>query len=479
MSRDALTLAQVRAEVTAALGRRDLGAARAALARLRGLYAGAQGPPHALAAAYAELGDFSSMADDYPAAAAAYDRAVTLAPGEARYRFNRATVRRFLGELEPAERDYDAALELDPADGHAWLNRSDLRVQTRTRNHLPQLEAALANGPQDWHFGVPLRYALAKEYEDLGEYARAWQHLHAGAQLRRAHLQYDPQVDLDTVDWLIGAFGQAMPLRQPQPPVSQSRPIFIVGLPRTGSTLVDRILSNHSAVHSAGELTDFGAAVVDHSREWLRHSGKPASQPARRALVESSAHLDFAALGADYLRRVRARLPAGAAGSAYFTDKLPLNYLYCGLIGRALPQAQIIHVTRHPLAVCFAMYKVLFDQAYPFSYDLDEVAGYYIGYRRLMAHWQARLPGRIHEVVYEELVGDPAGQARALLAAVGLPWEEQCLDSHRNRAPVATASAAQVRRPIYSSSVSLWRHYESQLAPISSRLRAAGIPLGA
>ena len=471
MTSDALTLTTLRAEVTAALDRRDLAAARVAVARLRDLYAGAQGPAHAMAAAYAELGDFSSMAEDYPSALAAYDQAIELIPARARYWFNRAAVRRFLGQLELAERDYDAALRLDPADGEAWLNRSDLRVQSAERNHLPELESALSSGPADWRFRVPLRYALAKECEDLGDYARSWQHLHAGAQLRRQNLQYDPQPDLDTVQWLLEGFPSAPPAAAPAMRAGP-QPIFIVGLPRTGSTLVDRILGNHSAVCSAGELTDFGAAVIEQVRGAQRSSH--ASPPSRKELVMASAHLDFTALGADYLRRVQPRLRQQLPR---FTDKLPLNYLYCGLIARALPQAPIVHVTRHPLAVCYAMYKVLFGQGYPFSYDLGEIAEYYIAYRRLMEHWRTSLPGRVYDIAYEELVGDPEGQGRALLAAVGLDWERQCLQSHANAAPVATASASQVRRPIYTSSISLWRRYEPQLAPIRSRLLAAGIAL--
>lgn len=476
MSRDAATLAALRTEVNAALGRHDLGTARAALAQLRSLYAGAQGPPRALAAAFAELGDFSSLADDYPAALAAYSQALTLQPAEPRYWFNRAAVRRFLGEFDLAERDYDRALELDPADGQAWLNRSDLRVQSPERNHLQALDAALASGSHDWRFRVPLQYALAKEYEDVGDYALSWCHLHAGAQLRRRFLQYDPQTDLDTVDWLIAAFPQALPPSDLRPgPAPQ--PIFVVGLPRTGSTLVDRILGSHTAVHTAGELNDFGFSVIDHAREQLRRVPGAAGTPSRKELVLASAHLDFAALGADYLRRVQPRLPSTGAPPQRFTDKLPLNYLYCGLIARALPGARIVHVTRHPMAVCYAMFKVLFDQGYPFSYDLDEIADYYIAYRRLMTHWERTLPGRIHHIAYEDLVSDPEHQARALLAAVDLPWQEECLQSHRNQAPVATASASQVRRPIYSSSVALWRHYEPQLAPLRARLLAAGIGL--
>jgi tetratricopeptide (TPR) repeat protein len=471
VSRDALALTSLRAEVTAALDRRDLAAAREALARLRDLYAGAQGPAHAMAAAYAELGDFSSVADDYSSALAAYDQAIALAPARARYWFNRAAVRRFLGELELAERDYDTALKLEPTDGEAWLNRSDLRVQSPERNHLPQLESALASGPADWRYRVPLRYALAKEYEDVGDYARSWQHLHAAAQLRRQHLQYDPQLDLDTVQWLIEALPAAVPVAAPALRAGP-QPIFIIGLPRTGSTLVDRMLGNHSEVCSAGELTDFGTAVTEQTRRVQRAPHAP--PPSRKDLVMSSAHLDFAALGADYLRRVQPRLRQQLPR---FTDKLPLNYLYCGLIARALPSARIVHVTRHPMAVCYAMYKVLFGQGYPFSYDLGEIADYYIAYRRLMEHWRTSLPGRLYEVAYEDLVSDPEGQGRALLAAMDLVWQDRCLQSHNNAAPVATASASQVRRPIYTSSVSLWRRYEPQLAPLRSRLLAAGVAL--
>jgi tetratricopeptide (TPR) repeat protein len=474
VSRDALILAAARTRLTAALGRHDLGAARIALSQLRDLYVGAQGPPRAMAAAYAELGDFGCLADDYPAALVAYDQAIALQPDQARYWFNRAAVRRFLGELELAERDYDTALRLDPADGQAWLNRSDLRAQSPQRNHVPELQAALAAGSEDWRFRVPLRYALAKEYEDLGDFAKSWQHLHEGAQLRRQFLQYDPQIDLDTVEWLRAAF-PSVPAAPPPRTPSGPQPVFIVGLPRTGSTLVDQILGNHSGVYSAGELTDFGATVIGHAREKLRGARGASVQPTRNELVMASAQLDFVALGADYMRRVQPRLPQRSAALQRFTDKLPLNYLYCGLIARALPAARMVHVTRAPMAVCYAMYKVLFDQGYPFSYDLGEIADYYIGYRQLMAHWQATLPGRIYPIAYEDLVHDPEGQSRALLAALELPWQDGCLQPHQNLAPVATASAAQVRRPIYSSSVALWRRYASQLAPVSARLSAAGI----
>ena len=195
------------------------------------------------------------------------------------------------------------------------------------------------------------------------------------------------------------------------------------------------------------------------------------AQLPRQDLVAASARVDFAALGHDYGARV---LQAGV-GAGRFTDKMPLNYLYCGLIRRALPAARIVHVTRHPLAVCYAMYKTLFEGGYPFSYDLGEIGQYYLAYRRLMAHWQATLPGQIHEVCYERLVADQAGETRRLLGFCGLDFEEDCVQFHRNTAATTTASAAQVRRPIYGTSVAQWRHYAAQLEGLRRQLVAGGV----
>jgi tetratricopeptide (TPR) repeat protein len=445
----------------AALSRRELGAAFAAVRQLAELCdsTGVADP-----SAIAELGDFWSVLADYPAAHASYSRAIELNPGESRFWFNRATVRRFLGELEAAESDYDRVIALTPSDAQAFLNRSELRAQTAARNHIAQLEATLARATRAWQQQVPLRYALAKEYEDLGDFTAAWRHVHAGASLRRRNLEYDVRLDVATVDWLRQAF--------PAPPedaggASSAEPIFILGMPRTGSTLIDRMLGRHSEVYSAGELPDFSAAIVDALQS---AQGRKLS---RHELVAGSAHLDFSALGCEYLRRTRPR----TGHTPHFTDKLPLNYLYCGLIARALPRARMVHVTRGAMATCFGMYKVLFDRGYPCSYDLHELADYYLAYRKLMAHWSATLPGRIIEVRYERLIADTAGEVRRLLEALGLPWEPQCLDFTANPAPVATASAAQVRRPLHAGAVALWRHYQSELEPLATRLQAGGLSL--
>ena len=413
------------------------------------------------------IGGLFSQCNDQQRALAAYDRAATLAPGDPHFIFNRAAVYRFLGRLDQAEADYDRVIALKPADHEAYKNRSDLRTQSPEANHIEELEALLAKGIADWGGQVQIRFALAKEYEDVGDYERSFLHLRRGAALRREHLRYDVATDVATVDWIIEAFPAGhRTAAEDAGQAPADAPIFIVGLPRSGSTLVDRILGSHSTIHCAGELEHFARCIVAAVR---RRSGESALP--RRELIARSAELDFPALGRDYLDRV-GRAPAD---DVRFTDKMPLNYLYCGLIRRALPNAKIVHVSRRPMAACYAMYKTLFKDGYPFSYDLGEIARYYTGYRRLMDHWQAAMPEAMYSLSYEALVADQRTETRRLLDFCGLEWQDACLEFHSNPAPITTASAAQVRRSIYASSVSQWRNYAAQLAELSSTLRAAGI----
>jgi tetratricopeptide (TPR) repeat protein len=416
------------------------------------------------------IGTLLSRASDQRAALAAYDAAVGLAPDQPHLLFNRAAARRFVGDLAGAERDYDRVVELKPDDFEAYRNRSELRPQTAKHNHVGELRSRLAGVGSDWRGEVELRYALAKEYEDLGEYESSFRELERGARARREHLRYDLAIDLATVEWIKQAFPPP-PLPAPTTATgaesaTAAGPIFIVGLPRSGSTLVERILGRHPSTIAAGELPNF-ALVLTAAVQKVAGG----TRLDRRAMVQHSARVDFPALGLAYLQSVRA---AGIT-SARFTDKMPLNYLYCGLIARALPAARIVHVHRAPMAACFAIYKMLFKDGYPFSYDLSELARYYAGYRRLMAHWDTTLPGRVHALSYEALVADQIGETRRLLAFCGLAWEEACAHFEDDPSPTTTASAAQVRRPLYDTAVSQWRHYEKQLAPLSAALSAAGV----
>jgi tetratricopeptide (TPR) repeat protein len=403
-----------------------------------------------------------------PEALAAYDAAAALSPDDARILFNRAAVRRYLGQLAQAEADYDRVIVLKPDDYEAYLNRADLRVQNAERNHVVELELLLTRGLHDAQGEVFVRYALAKEYEDLKNYPQSFAHLKRGAELRRKQLRYDVSVDVATADWIMEAFAeiQSPPSQAPIAGASVDAPIFIVGLPRSGSTLVDRILGSHSQVYSAGELHAFAMALVDAVRRQSGQTNLP-----RRELVAFSAQVDFEALGSSYRKLASSGVPPGVR----FTDKMPLNYLYLGLIRRALPQAKIIHVSRKPMAAGYAMYKMLFQDGYPFSYDLTELGQYYVAYHRLMNHWRKVLPGAIYDLAYEDLVADQVGETRKLLQHCGLEWQDACAYFHLNAAAETTASASQVRQPIYTESVSQWRHYARQLAELSDVLRAGGV----
>ena len=188
-------------------------------------------------------------------------------------------------------------------------------------------------------------------------------------------------------------------------------------------------------------------------------------------LMRASLQVDFAELGRNYLKAVQPL----AGGRKHFVDKLPFNFRYCGVIHQALPNAKIVHLTRAPLDTCYAVFKTLFINAYHYSYQLDELAQFYVAYRRTMAHWHAVMPGVICDMSYEDLVADPPAQCRRLLEWCGLPWQDDVLDFHRSRVASTTASAAQVRKPIYASSVQKWRNFESQLRPVVRRLADAGL----
>jgi tetratricopeptide (TPR) repeat protein len=411
------------------------------------------------------IGSILSICGDQLGALEAFDRAVACEPGNTRYRFNRAVVLRFLGRFDAAESDYDTVISIDPDSYEAWPNRSDLRPQSADRNHIAALRARITDSQTSSRAKPHLFYALAKELEDLGEYAEAFTHLREGAALRRAQLRYDIQVDVATTEWIIEAFPQIL-TSSSHDSLSPGRPIFIVGMPRTGSTLLERILSRHALIDAGGEIDSLASAVTEAATDIA------GSEHARRdELIRASAQIDFGRLGEAYLERVR---PLGQERRC-FTDKMPLNYLYCGLIARALPGARIVHTTRHPMATCYAMYKTLFKSGYPFSYDLAELGAMFIAYRRLMTHWIRTIPGVITEVSYERLVTDRESTTKALIKACGLEWEEACLDFVGNAAPVTSASASQVRRSLYTGSLEQWRNYQGELAPLKQQLEAAGI----
>ena len=399
--------------------------------------------------------------NDAPRAARFYARAVTLDPNRAAYRYNQSTALIALGQMEEAEEALDEVIAAQPRDCDAWYNRATLRKQTPERNHVAAIERELQRPgarPQD---AVPLNYALAKELEDLGEHGRSFAALARGAAARRSMLSYRVEDDESIMLGIRSTLTREW-MHSATPGHEDRRPVFVVGLPRSGTTLVDRILSSHSRIDSRGESADLALSLVK------------AAGPSRdkAELLQRSARLDPRALGKAYCATLAAH-----AGERV-VDKTPANFLYLGLVAAALPQARIVHLRRNPMDACYAMYKTLFRMAYPFSYDLGDLARYWLAYDALMAHWREALPpGRMLEIDYEELVTDQEAVSRKLIAHTGLDWEDACLHFERNPGASLTASAAQVRQPMYRSSIGLWRKYERELAPLAARLRVAGIDI--
>jgi tetratricopeptide (TPR) repeat protein len=396
-----------------------------------------------------------------------YEKAAELKPEEAKHYYNIACLQRSLGDVDAAERNFDKTISLDPTDYEAWKIRSELRRQTPGDNHVDRLEQLLIDGIDDKRGKGHICYALAKELEDLGEAERSFHYLKLGADTRRSLMQYNIRRDLDTMESIRQTYGSDM-FDGSIEGDSNSEAIFILGMPRTGTTLVERILSSHTDVFAAGELNDFAVQMMSLVK--ARVSDKSLS---RDELVKLSTGIDFRKLGAAYVSSTR----PFTGHTQRFIDKLPLNYLYVGLIHLALPNAKIINLKRHPLDTCYAIYKQLFLDAYPFSYDLKELGQYYVAYHRLMEHWHAVMPGVVHTVEYEELVTDIETESRRLIEFCELEWQPQCLKFYENKEASTTASTTQVRQPVYRSSVGKWRAYRAQLAPLIDLLEEAGIPL--
>jgi tetratricopeptide (TPR) repeat protein len=395
-----------------------------------------------------------------------YLRSLELKPNNPRWIYNLAASKIAMGELDDAQSLLNQVIKEDPADYDAWQNRSTLRKQTPQDNHVEQLKFVLQHLDQNDPGQVPVCYALSKELEDLERYDESFRYLQRGAHRRRKSMNYQVSSDTEAMEKIASVFTGELLHSRPEHHDSK-RPVFIVGMPRSGTTLVDRIISAHSQADSLGETNMLAFAVI-------AACSSAQDQPGNKLeLIERSAQSDFAALGRFYAE--------GTLGygldSARLVDKTPLNFLYLGLIHLALPKARIIHLRRNPVDSCYAMYKTLFRMGFPFTYSLQDVGRYYIAYHRLMDHWRQVMPGAFLDVDYETLVTGQEEESRRIIEYLGLGWERACLDFHSQSGPAATASAAQVRQPIYASSVGRWRCYERQLTPLARKLREHGIEI--
>lgn len=371
----------------------------------------------------------------------------------------------FLGKTAEAEKAIEDFLALKrPLNGRKLLLRSQLRKQTPDRNHVDMLKNYLKQ-PLDKKEAVNCFYALAKELEDLGEYRPAFDALRSGAAIQRQLINFNLAGELKNLTDIIHTFRADAFAGIPDSGLEQAN-IFIVGMPRTGTTLVERILGQIEDILSVEETYDFTLAFTPVINDYIATHPDRALNPLSAAL-----EVDYRDIGRKYQDNLQ-----GMFGKAErYLDKTPFNFLYCGLISKAFPRARIIHLVRDPMDTCYAVFKTLFAQAYFFSYNLEELADYYIAYRRLMDHWHELMPGAILDVRYEELVSNPEEVSRQIAEHLELPWSRDLVEVQNITAQTSTASAAQVREPIYTSSVGRWRQLASELEPVRKKLAAANI----
>lgn len=399
-----------------------------------------------------------------------FEIATQLAPGNSQFHYNLATALMFCGELERAEATYERVLEIDPDSARTHLALADMQEGPPPPERIARLKAALERAGGHVDQALLLRQALARGLEASGDTAGAFAHWDLGKSAKKAQIGYTIAED----EAIFSAFEQAFPVSggaESRPGEPSDAPIFVLGLPRSGTTLVERMLASHSAIASGGEMLYFPYSIGEAGQSRSRNLIDPSVLP--RVLDH-----DPAAIGQHYLELARS-----VVGDArHFIDKLPLNFFFIGFIRRALPNAKIIALRRGALDSCLASFRQLFALNFPhyrYALSLADTAEYFARFEALMAHWDRLYPDAICHVRYEDLVAQPEAECRRLLDHIGLEFEPAVLDFEHNAAPVATASAVQVRRPLHRGSVGAWRRYATELEPVRRRLEALGVEVEA
>jgi len=412
-----------------------------------------------------EVASVFTECGNHQGAEAFLQNAGQLDPCNPKYLFDFSTNQFFLGKMDEAEKAVEVFLDLQlPVRGRKLLLRARLRKQTPDHNHVETLREYLAGQISDAE-AVNSNYALAKELEDIGEYGQSFEALESGAAIQRKIVNFSPDDELKNINDLIDTF-QPESFADIADSSIEDSPVFIVGMPRTGTTLVERIVKQKEGAKSMEESYDFTLAFSSVINDFLAANPGAGLNP-----LSASLKVDYNEIGGNYLNNMRGML----GQSDCFQDKTPFNFLYCGLIMKAFPRARILHLVRDPMDTCYAVFKTLFNKAYYYSYDLVELADYYIAYRRLMDHWRQLMPGAILDVHYEELVSNPHDVSKQIADFVGLEWSEQLTQTQEFDEACATASAGQVREPIHTGSVGLWHNYAIELEPVRERLSEAGI----
>jgi tetratricopeptide (TPR) repeat protein len=376
-----------------------------------------------------------------------------------------------VGEQDSSIAAYHRALEVEPTLGEVWWSLANLKTVRFSDADLAAMQAALSSDGLSDEDCFHLHFAMGKACEDRAAHEDAFAHYAAGNALRSAELHYDPQTTTAQVDHVIRTMTPEFIGLREGAGNDAADPIFIIGMPRAGSTLIEQILSSHSQIEGTMELPDIPAMAMREARAFETDNAKEEGAAWLSAVAEMEPER-LAALGAEYVERTRIQRKTA---KPFFIDKLPNNWAYLGFIRLILPRAKIIDARRHPLDCCFSNFRQHFAKGQAFSYDLAHMGRYYSNYVRAMAHFDAVLPGYVHRVIHEQLLEDPEGEIRRLLAFLGVPFEEDCLNFHANTRAVRTASSEQVRRPINRDGVDQWKPYEHHLDPLKAALGSTWI----
>jgi tetratricopeptide (TPR) repeat protein len=396
---------------------------------------------------------------EYARAIEVYDAVLKEYPQQARVWMSYGHALKTAGRAADGVRAYRRTLELDPKLGEAWWSLANLKTYRFSAAELEQMRAQLANGDLQPEDRFHLHFALGKTLEDQQLYGESFAHYREGNAQRRTQVPYETERMLNLVARHQAFFTRELFAARTTQGCPGADPIFIVGLPRAGSTLIEQILASHSQVEGTMELPDLPALALQ-----VGARGGEARYPEALGALPAD---ELRALGEEYLTRTRIQRKTARA---FFIDKLPNNFLHTGFIHLILPRAKIIDARRHPLGCCFSGFKQHFARGQNYTYDLGELGTYYRAYVELMAHFDAVLPGRVHRVYYERMVEDTEAEVRRLLAHCGLSFEPDCLRFYENERAVRTASSEQVRAPIYRESLDQWRHFEPWLGPLKQAL---------
>jgi predicted Zn-dependent protease len=366
-----------------------------------------------------------------------------------------------MGHRDEAIAEYRAATQARPGYGDAWWSLANLKTYRFADAELDAMRTAEAQASTSETDRLQLCFALGKAYEDRGAYETSFDYYLRGNALKRARSRYRPEIQELNTRLQIKTCTPALFARHQGSGASAPDPIFVVGLPRSGSTLIEQILASHSAVEGTHELADVPRLVAG-----LQGRESPADDPRYPGVLAQMTGQELRALGEQYLRDTRAY----RSDRPHFIDKMPNNFRHIGLIHLMLPNARIIDARREPMACCFGNLKQLFAHGQEFTYSIEDIARYYRGYLTLMQHWNEVLPGRVLRVQHEALVDDLEGQVRRILAHCGLQFESACVEFHKTARSIRTASSEQVRQPIYREGLEQWRHYEPWLGPLRAAL---------